>query len=138
MLKGINHLTFSVSDLDRSVSFYQKAFAAKPLLRGKKTAYFDLAGVWVALNEQREIPREEIRQSYTHVAFTVDEADFSYHLQNLKNLGACILPGREREEGEKRSVYFTDPDGHLFEFHTGTLQERLDYYRDKKADMTFY
>jgi metallothiol transferase len=137
-IKGLNHFLFSVSDLDSSIEFYQKVFDAKLLVKGRTTAYFDLNGMWIALNEERDIPRNEISQSYTHIAFSIEEADFMNMYEKMIGLNVNILSGRPRDEKDKKSIYFTDPDGHKFEFHTGTLQNRIDYYKQEKAHMEFF
>ncbi|MFS0762299.1 MULTISPECIES: FosM family fosfomycin resistance protein [Peribacillus] len=137
-IKGLNHFLFSVSDLESSIEFYQKVFDAKLLVKGRTTAYFDLNGMWIALNVEKDIPRNEISHSYTHIAFSIEEADFINMYEKLIGLNVNILSGRPRDEKDKKSIYFTDPDGHKFEFHTGTLQNRIDYYKQEKAHMEFF
>lgn len=137
-VQGLNHFLFSVSDLDKSIKFYQDVFDAKLLVKGRSTAYFDLNGMWLALNLEQDIPRNEISQSYTHVAFTIEDAEFDNAYDKLEKLGVNILTGRPRDERDRKSVYFTDPDGHKFEFHTGTFRDRLAYYKQNKPHMEFY
>lgn len=94
--------------------------------------------MWLALNEEKDIPRNEINQSYTHIAFSIDETEMEAMLEKLRTLNVNILTGRPRNIQEKNSIYFTDPDGHKFEFHTGTLQDRLDFYKQEKRHMEVF
>jgi len=86
--------------------------------------FFVLGGVWVAAMEG--MPPAE--RSYQHVAFRVQQEDLSQYRERLERIGAEVLPSRSRVPGEGESLYVYDFDNHLFELHSGTLQERLTRY----------
>jgi metallothiol transferase len=137
-IKGINHITFSVSDLEKSIEFYQNVFGAKILVRGEKLAYFDLNGLWIALNEENNIPRKEIYKSYTHIGFSIDEKDYKKLQNKLKELNVNIIEGRKRKKEEGKSIYFRDPDGHLFELHTKDRTDRINFYKNNRNDLEYF
>lgn len=66
-----------------------------------------------------------LEPSYNHVAFSVVDADHDDRLARIRALGLEVLDGRKRIAWEGRSVYFCDHDNHLFELHSGTMEERL-------------
>jgi fosfomycin resistance protein FosX len=68
-------------------------------------------------------------RTYNHVAFKVSDAQLDAARISVIRLGFDMRPPRPRVEGEGQSLYFHDFDNHLFELHTGMLEERLARYR---------
>jgi catechol 2,3-dioxygenase-like lactoylglutathione lyase family enzyme len=134
-MDGISHLTFLVRDLDRMARFMCDGLGAVEVYdsNGKnfslsREKFFVLGGVWVAAMEGTP-PAE---RSYQHVAFRVQQEDLSQYRERLERIGAEVLPCRSRVPGEGESLYVYDFDNHLFELHSGTLQERLTRYAGER------
>ena len=82
------------------------------------------AALWIAIMEGEPLPA----RSYNHVAFKIAQADYQPARDRIAALGLEMREGRSRVTGEGESLYFYDHDNHLFELHTGTLDERLRRY----------
>jgi catechol 2,3-dioxygenase-like lactoylglutathione lyase family enzyme len=133
MIQGISHITFIVRDLERAATLLCEGLGAQQVYDSaaknfsvSREKFFVLGGVWIAVMEG-EPPAQK---SYQHVAFKVTPEQLRDYESRLRGLGAEIKPPRPRVEGEGESLYFYDFDNHLFELHTGTLQERLARYRE--------
>lgn len=118
MLTGLNHITLTCTDLDRSLSFYQQLLGLRLHLRWETGAYLTLADVWICLSVDSAAPA----QDYTHIAFTVSPDTIGGWRDKLVEGGARIWKDNT-SEGD--SIYFLDPDGHKLELHAGDLQSRL-------------
>ena len=130
-IQGLSHITFIVADLERTAAFLETVFEAEEVYSSgeatfsvSREKFFLIGGVWVAIMEGDPLPEP----TYNHVAFKVDEADLDALEARVRALGLELREGRSRVEGEGRSLYFHDYDNHLFELHTGTLDERLKRY----------
>ncbi len=131
MIEGLSHITFVSTDLDRMKGFLEAIFGAREVYSSgdetfsvSREKFFLIGDVWVAVMEGDALQE----RTYNHVAFKVDEAEFDQYVARIERYGADIKPARSRVEGEGRSVYFWDHDNHLFEIHTGTLEQRLQRY----------
>lgn len=132
MVTGISHITFVVKDLCRTKSLLETVFGAVEVYSSgekiyslSKEKFFLIGDVWVCIM-QGEPPAQ---RGYGHVAFSIGEDEVEAYEARIRQAGAEIRPGRERVEGEGHSLYFYDFDNHLFELHTGTLEQRLERYR---------
>ena len=131
MIDGLSHITFIVSDLDKMEVILMKVLDAKKIYdSGERTyslskeRFFNIGGIWVATMEG-----EPLRdKTYNHVAFKMAVEDYDKKLQRIQALGLEVREGRSRVDGEGRSIYFYDFDNHMFELHSGTLQDRLRCY----------
>jgi len=123
MLKGLNHITLAISDLQTSVDFYQKFLGIKLHARWDRGAYFECGGLWLclSLDHNRSFIHAE-SSDYTHYAFSVDDQDFERFVKKLKEAQVTFW---KVNKSEGKSCYFLDPDGHKLEAHVGGLEERL-------------
>ncbi len=121
MIQGFNHLTLAVTDLERSFVFYRDLLGFQPLVKWDRGAYFLIGknNFWFCLNvDERRQPND----CYTHYALTITETDFDLMKSKLLEAGAFSF---QKNSSPGESYYFLDPDGHKWELHVGTLQERL-------------
>ena len=141
MVKGLSHMTFIVSDLDRMEVLLTTVLDARKMYDSGDRTFsvsrerFFLVGdgagdpdapapIWIATMEGTPVPSS----TYNHVAFKIEEIDYERSLAAIQSLGLEVREGRARVDGEGCSIYFHDYDNHLFELHTGTLSERLARY----------
>ena len=131
MVEGLSHMTFIVKDLDKMEEILTTVLDAKKIYdSGSKTfslskeRFYDIGGIWVATMEGDPLSEK----TYNHIAFKIADADYDDKLGLIQLLGLEVKEGRSRIKGEGRSVYFYDHDNHMFELHSGTLDERLKSY----------
>ena len=135
MIRGISHITFIVKDLERMSRLLIEIFNAREIYDSKgrdfslsREKFFMINDLWVAVMEGDPLPEK----TYNHIAFKIADTDYDAYLSRIRSFGLEIRESRPRFEQEGRSVYFYDDDNHLFELHTGTLDQRMDLY--KSAD----
>jgi fosfomycin resistance protein FosX len=140
LIQGLSHMTFIVSDLDRMEEILTGVLGARKVYDSGSDTFslskerFFLLGegdqpIWIATMEGPALPA----RSYNHIAFKIEEQDHDLYLERIQSLGLDVREGRARVAGEGQSIYFHDHDNHMFELHTGTLDERLRRYAQGRA-----
>lgn len=130
-MEGLSHMTFIVEDLDKMETLLATVLDARKVYdSGDETfsisreRFFVAGGLWIATMEGEALPS----RTYNHIAFKISDNDYDEYLARIQSLGLELHEARPRVEGEGRSIYFYDYDNHMFELHTGTLEERLERY----------
>jgi metallothiol transferase len=125
-LKGVDHLAFVVTDLERSVRFYQEVFEGevgrsrgqnekdRAAHRSKHTLVkvgnfaFDLFEMTPG-----DPPKTDTR--HLHFAFEIDPADLDRVQEQLSKLQIPFDGPKGHGGGSGLSIYFRDPDGYQLE-----------------------
>ena len=127
----ISHITLIVKDLNKTALFLKQIFAAREIYSSgdkifslSREKFFLIDDVWICIMEGEPLSE----RTYNHIAFKIDEGQIDEFADRVRKAGVALLPVRPRVQGEGRSIYFYDFDNHLFELHTGKLEERLKSY----------
>jgi len=131
MIEGLSHITLIVKDIGRTSEIVTRVLGGRQIYdSGDKTfsiskeRFFDINGVWIALMEGDPLSSK----TYNHIAFKTNEQSLPEYINKIKALGLEMKEPRPRQPEEGQSLYFYDYDNHLFELHTGTLNQRLEFY----------
>ena len=137
-IEGLSHITFIVRDLQLAARFFCDGLGAQEVYDSamknfslSREKFFLLGGIWIACMEGDP----STARTYRHTAFKVTDEDLSHFETRLRAIGVEFKPPRSRVDGEAQSLYFYDFDGHLFELHTGTLEQRLARYQSDSLNI---
>ena len=120
MLTGLNHLTLSVRDLDRSAVFYRDTLGLRLHARWDRGAYLSAGDLWLCLS--LDAGAAISAGGYTHYAFSISQHDFPSFAARLRTAGVAEW---QQNSSAGNSLDFLDPDGHRLEAHAGSLAQRL-------------
>jgi catechol 2,3-dioxygenase-like lactoylglutathione lyase family enzyme len=132
MIEGLSHITLIVRDLQRMSAILSQVLDGREIYSSgddtfsvSREKFFIVGGQWIAVMEGESLPT----RTYNHIAFKIPPGSLDECRWRIEALGLSVRESRPRVEGEGHSLYFYDDDNHLFELHTGTLEERLERYR---------
>ena len=132
-ISGLSHITFITRDLKKMSCVIIDVLGGKEIYDSaaknfsiSREKFFMVGDVWVVAMEGESLPS----RTYNHTAFKTDDAGLEKAKAAIAKFNLEIKPPRPRVEGEGQSLYFYSHDNHLFELHTGTLNERLKRYNE--------
>jgi fosfomycin resistance protein FosX len=132
MIEGLSHITLITRDLDRMSAILEQVLDGREVYASgddtfslSREKFYVVGGQWIAIMEGESLAS----RTYNHIAFKIPAAALDTYRARIETLGLEFRQSRPRVAGEGHSVYFYDHDNHLFELHTGTLEERLERYR---------
>jgi catechol 2,3-dioxygenase-like lactoylglutathione lyase family enzyme len=118
--EGLTHIHLRVSDLDRSLAFYQRVFGLEEMFReGPNMVFLRTPGRrdTITLNEDPDQDKARVGDSggIAHFGFRLaDDADLELAIQEVRAAGGTLVRRGEHSPGEPYA-YVTDPDGYVIE-----------------------
>ncbi|EMY62198.1 VOC family protein [Leptospira terpstrae] len=124
MFPRINLITLGVSDLQRSIDFYEKGLGWKRSEESNDSvAFFQIGAVVFGLFGEEDLAKDigipfQKRQEFSGITLAqnlTSEAEVDSVIEKVRKLGAKILKEPQKVFWGGYSAYFQDPDGHIFE-----------------------
>ena len=119
-IKSLGEVALRVSDMNKSVEFYQNIVGLKPMSLSDTAAFFYIAEgveghtqILALFDRNRELT--PFASTLDHIAFTISLNDFEAEVNRLESLNV-ELSFAEHKWVQWRSLYFRDPDHNLIEF----------------------
>ena len=118
--EGLTHIHLQVSDLSRSLGFYQQVFGLEEMFReGPNMVFLTTPGRrdTITLNQDPDQDKARVGDSggIAHFGFRLtDEADLELAIQEVRAAGGTLVSQGEHSPGEPYA-YVTDPDGYVIE-----------------------
>lgn len=122
MKPRISMITLGVTDLERSINFYEKGLGFPRMESPPEIEFFTLNGTWLglygreALAEDATVSAEGSGFSGIALAHNVtSEEEVESTLANAIEAGATLVKPAQKVFWGGYSSYFQDPDGYLWE-----------------------
>ena len=109
MIKRINNITFAVSDLKQTISFYENILGLKKTAEWTNYATFDVGGTDLAFGTGGRKGRKE---GAPDVFMLVDDVDDAY--MKLKEKGVKFASEPKDQYWGGRTAALLDPDDNVF------------------------
>ena len=109
LIKRINHITFAVSDLKETTSFYENILGLKKTGEWSNYVIFDVGGVELAFEPGGKKGRKE---GAPDIFMLVDDVDDAY--KRLKEKGVKFATEPKDQYWGGRTAAFLDPDENMF------------------------
>lgn len=122
MKPRISLITLGVSDLDRSVEFYEKGLGFPRMESPPSVAFFTLNGTWLGLYGRQALAEDAGVEPAPHgfsgitLAHNLpSEAEVDAALEEAVRAGARLVKQPQKVFWGGYSGYFADPDDYLWE-----------------------
>jgi catechol 2,3-dioxygenase-like lactoylglutathione lyase family enzyme len=113
--RGLTHLNLAVSDLDRSLRFYERAFGVREYFRDANSVQALGPGKHDVIAFEKNPAMAGRMGGVSHFGFRLtDPADIEHAVAEVKAAGGTLLRRGEFSAGFP-FVYVADPDGYEIE-----------------------
>ena len=113
--QGLNHIQISVSDMDRSLTFYKDLLGMRELFRAGELVFLQSGeGNDIFALRQAQSPVDGGAGGMQHFGFSVKREEHAAAVEEVRNFGAAVLDVGHHGENALYA-YIKDPDGYIIE-----------------------